>query len=93
MDNHGAEVDIWSVGNFILESTSFTLDLSPKLVKLGTWMQNVAPDAQDAVEAYCQKKAFYFGNMLPALMDDLNIICSPDITISQHGIDEIEVMA
>jgi hypothetical protein len=60
MDNHGAEVDIWSVGNLVLESTSFTLDLSLELVKLGTWMQNAAPDAQDAliaVEAYAQKKA------------------------------------
>jgi len=61
MDNHGAEVDIWSVGNLILESTSFTLDLSPELVKLGMWMQNAAPDAKDAliaVEAYAQEKAF-----------------------------------
>jgi hypothetical protein len=61
MDNHGAEVDIWSVGNLILESISFTLDLSPELVKLGTWMQVAAPDAKDAliaVEAYAQEKAF-----------------------------------
>ena len=61
MDNHGAEVDIWSVGNLILESTSFTLGLSPELVKLGMWMQNAAPDAKDAliaVEAYAQEKAF-----------------------------------
>ncbi|KAF8340989.1 hypothetical protein F5887DRAFT_1062542 [Amanita rubescens] len=50
IDNHGAEVDIWS------ESTSpSTFDLSPELVELGKWMQNVAPDAKDAliaVEAY-----------------------------------------
>jgi hypothetical protein len=60
MDNHGAKVDIWSVGNLILESTSFMLDHSPELVKLGTWMQNVAPDAMDAlaVEAYTQEKGF-----------------------------------
>jgi hypothetical protein len=59
MDNHETEVDIWSVGNLVLESTSFTLDLSPELVKLGIWMQNAAPDAQDAliaVEAYAQKQ-------------------------------------
>ena len=64
MDNHGAEVDIWGVGNLILESTSFTLDPSPELVKLGTWMQNVVPEAKDAliaVEAYAHEK---FGNML-----------------------------
>ncbi len=56
MDNHGAEVDIWSVGNLILQ---FTPDLSPELVNLGEWMQNVAPDAKDAliaVEAYAQEK-------------------------------------
>ena len=60
LDNHSAEVDIWSVGNLIQESTSFTLDLSPELVKLGMWMQNAAPDAQaalNAVEGYAQKKA------------------------------------
>jgi hypothetical protein len=61
MNNHGAEVDIWGVGNLILESTSFALDISPELVKLGTWMQNAASDAQDvltAVEAYAREKAF-----------------------------------
>ena len=60
MDNHGAEVDIWSVGNLILESTSFTLDLLPELVKLGIWMQNAVPDTKDAliVEAYAWGKAF-----------------------------------
>jgi hypothetical protein len=61
MDNHGAEVDIWGVGNLILESTRFTFDLSPELVKLGKWMQDAAPDAQGAlmaVNAYAQKKAF-----------------------------------
>ena len=61
MDNHGAEVDVWGVGNLILESTSFTFDLSPELVKLGTWMQNVAPDAKDAliaVEAYAREEGF-----------------------------------
>ncbi|KAF8336806.1 hypothetical protein F5887DRAFT_1161224 [Amanita rubescens] len=64
MDNHGAEVDIWSVGNLILESTSFTLDLSPELVELGTWIQNAAPDAKDAliaVEAYARQ---YVTNMI-----------------------------
>ena len=61
MDNHGAEVDIWCVGNLILESTGFTLDLLPELVKLGTWMQNAALDtwgALIAVEAYAQEKGF-----------------------------------
>ena len=54
-------MDIWGVGNLILESTTFTLDLSPELVKLGTWMQNVAPDAKDAliaVEAYAREEGF-----------------------------------
>ena len=61
MDNHRAEVDIWCVGNLILESTSFTLDLSPELVKLGTWMQNLGLEARGAliaVEAYAQEKGF-----------------------------------
>jgi hypothetical protein len=51
-------VFLWSVGNLILESTSFSFDLSPELLKLGMWMQNAAPDALIAVEAYAQEKAF-----------------------------------
>ena len=61
IDNHRAEVDIWCVGNLILESTSFTLDLLPELVKLGTWMQNPGLDARGAliaVKAYAQEKGF-----------------------------------
>ncbi len=54
-------MDIWGVGSLILESTSFISDLPPELVNLGRWMQNVVPDAKDAliaVEAYVQEKAF-----------------------------------
>ena len=41
IDNHGAEVDIWGVGNLILESASpRTFDLSPELVELGIWIRS-----------------------------------------------------
>jgi hypothetical protein len=53
-DGHGAEVDIWGVGELIQTCTAS--DISPELKALGDWMKGViAPSAQDAlsrVKAY-----------------------------------------
>lgn len=51
VDNHAGEVDIWGVGNLILESTSFAFNIPSELVELGKWMQNAEPSAQDALTA------------------------------------------
>ena len=48
-DNHGGEVDIWGVGLLIKQSCSFAFKLSNELLKLGQWMQDDEPTAQEAL--------------------------------------------
>jgi hypothetical protein len=40
VDNHGGEVDVWSVGLLIKEARSFAFNISDELVRLGAWMQD-----------------------------------------------------
>ena len=47
-DGHGAEVDIWSVGELIVQCHG--LDVSQELRRLGEWMKGpIAPTAQEAL--------------------------------------------
>lgn len=47
-DGHGAEVDIWGVGELIVQCEA--LDISSELRSLGKWMQgSTAPSAQEAL--------------------------------------------
>ena len=47
-DGHGAEVDMWSVGELILRCGA--LDVSLELQNIGKWMQGlIAPSAQEAL--------------------------------------------
>lgn len=58
VDNHGCEVDIWGVGSLITEASAFVVNISPELLKLGMWMQDGGPSADDAliaVENYASK--------------------------------------
>jgi hypothetical protein len=51
-DGHGSEVDIWSVGQLILDSASEVLRLSQKLRLIGEAMKAVTiTRAQDALGA------------------------------------------
>jgi hypothetical protein len=48
IDGHGAEVDMWGVGELIIRSGA--VDISSELRDLGKWMQgSAAPSAQDAL--------------------------------------------
>jgi hypothetical protein len=49
VDNHGGEVDIWGVGRLIADSAKFAYGISSELVRLGKWMQNTAPTADQAL--------------------------------------------
>jgi len=47
-DGHGAEVDMWSVGELILQCGA--LGISLELKNLGKWMQGpIGPSAQEAL--------------------------------------------
>ncbi|KAM6493366.1 hypothetical protein JOM56_011500 [Amanita muscaria] len=46
-DGHGAEVDMWSVGELIVKCGA--LDVSSELVELGRWMQDAGPSASEAL--------------------------------------------
>jgi hypothetical protein len=52
-NNHGAEVDIWSVGRLIIEAKTFILAISANVSELGRWMQSNHKNitAQDALRA------------------------------------------
>jgi len=48
VDGHGAEVDIWGVGELILQCGA--LDMTSELRDLGKWMQDLtAPSAREAL--------------------------------------------
>jgi hypothetical protein len=48
VDGHGAEVDMWGVGELIVQSKA--VGISSELRNLGKWMQgSAAPSAQDAL--------------------------------------------
>lgn len=49
VEGHGTEVDIWGVGELIIQCRA--LDISSELHKLARWMQgSIAPSAQEALD-------------------------------------------
>lgn len=51
-DNHGGEVDIWSVGQLICEAERFITGLSANLLKAGQWMKEYRPTPDDILDRF-----------------------------------------